>query len=414
LLPVGKFRDHGAWITRNCFTAPPLTPFVGWLAGVLLWSGLALGALIAATAVLAVGALQAALWLVLAGLAFVLLMALRGIDTVRLKIKGIGLTCPSCQNKVGYPAYSCPEPSCGRRHLDVRPGRYGLINRKCYCGASMRTLLMLGSHNMVAHCPHCAKELAESVGTVPEVVLPVVGGSSSGKTRLMLALVQALDERGGSEVKFADEPSRSAYEKFAPALKSGADTWKTALAGDAPVRAYSFYLTAGGITRLLHVFDPAGEIFESAERMQTQRFMGIARTFVYTLDQLSVEPVWNSLEVPQRARFRKIRAERAPELMFAQVLSGIEEQGVNPKKARLAVALTKQDLVRDVVPEGGSDAIKAWLESPEIGLDNMVRTMGKAFADVRFFRTSSRVEDGLDPAITDLTQWILNGEGYKL
>ncbi|WP_147312291.1 TRAFAC clade GTPase domain-containing protein [Thermomonospora umbrina] len=409
-LPIERFTGHARRLAWLCFEAAPA--LIGWPSGLLIFVGLGLGAVGATAAVLMVALFQTAIWLLLALLAFLLLMTLRGADTLRLKIKGIGLFCPACHQKVDYPSYDCPH--CGRRHADVRPGRYGVVNRRCYCGLHMRTLLMLGSSAMVARCPSCGERMAEKVGTAPEFVLPVVGGASSGKTRLMLALVLSLDEREETMVAFADEPSKTSYDRFVPALKVGADTWKTVMSGETPLRGYSIYVSAGETTKLLHVFDPAGEVFESAERIQMQRYLAAARTFVYTLDQLAVEPVWRSLEVPERARFKKIRSTKAPELMFAQVLSGIEEQGVDPRHARLAVALTKQDLVSDHVPAGDSDAIRAWLESPEVGLDNMVRTMTRAFAEIRFFRTSSRIEDGLDPAINDLTDWILGGEGFRL
>jgi len=415
LLPKSRFQHHEWWI-RTRFFRGSVPWMLSWPIGGPLWLGFVFGTVLGAISLAIMAVFQFAIWLVLAGSAFLLLQALRGLDTVRLRIKGIRLFCPSCHQKVVYPVYACP--SCGRRHHDVRPGPYGVLTRKCACGTRMPTLLLLGSSSLDAYCPLCSEPMAERLGTAAEFVLPVLGAPSSGKTRLMLALMTVLRGGGGSggaSAEFADDPSRKSYEKFVPALHTGADTWKTVMQADAPLRGYSLYVTAGGTTRLLYLFDPAGEVTETSERMQAQRYLSAAKTFVFTLDQLSIDPVWQSLEVPDRARNRRYRSEQPPGFVFAQILSGIESLGVDPKRARLAVALTKQDLVRDRVPDDDGDAIRAWLESPEIGLDNMVRSMRHAFAEIRFFRTSSRLEDGvIDPAVTDLTRWILNGEGFRL
>ena len=76
--------------------------------------------------------------------------ALRLADSAVLRIKNIRMVCPSCGERVRYPGYECPgdaDPSSSmpQKHRDIRPGRYGIVRRRCLCGASMRTLLLFGS-----------------------------------------------------------------------------------------------------------------------------------------------------------------------------------------------------------------------------------------------------------------------------
>ena len=78
---------------------------------------------------------------------------LRGIDSAMLRIKNIRMVCPNCYERVPYPAYECPGRACARRHHDVRPGRFGIVRRRCQCGTRMKTLLLFGSAQMDAYCP---------------------------------------------------------------------------------------------------------------------------------------------------------------------------------------------------------------------------------------------------------------------
>lgn len=417
-LPWARFRYRRRQIVYRFYRSKTVPALFGWTIGALLLVSMHFGGLIGAVALGVISVLQALPFLLLATLVFLFLQTLRGVDTLRLRLKGIGLFCSSCHQRVVYPVYACP--ACRRQHRDVRPGRYGVLRRTCACGNRMPTLLLLGSSALQAACPHCGESMASHAGTSPEFVLPVLGAPVSGKTRLMLAVVMAMLEESQRRqtvwAAFADAPSHDSYTRFAPVLRRGEDTWKTQMPGDRPLRGYSLYIEARrGTRRLLHLFDPAGEVVETSDRLLDQRYISAARTFVFTLDQLSVTALWDSLEEQARADYARYRSERPPETVFSQILSGIEEQGVTAARARLAVVLTKQDLVRTNVPAGGSDEIRTWLASPEIGLGNMVREMDLAFREVRFFRITSRIEDGvIDPVISEMTRWILKGEGFKL
>ena len=132
--------------------------------------------------------------------------ALRGVDSAVLRIRNIRMVCPHCYERVRYPAYACPGRACTRRHQDVRPGRFGILRRRCQCGTRMKTLLLFGSAQMDAYCPHCGKSLEHRPGKAPEIVLPFFGAAGAGKTRLLFSMVaqlrlwseEAQAARGGS------------------------------------------------------------------------------------------------------------------------------------------------------------------------------------------------------------------------
>lgn len=371
------------------------------------------------------------LWLlqltVVAALALVVIaaaMGLRAVDSGMRRIKGIRTSCPSCHLHVSYPSYGCSGPHCDRRHRDIRPGRYGVIKRRCACGTLLPTLLLTGSGDgrMTAYCPHCQEPMSTGSGAMPEIVIPVLGATAAGKTRLMTALVMGLlDGHGGhgAEAEFADAQSETAYREPANKLRAGVHTWKTVKAKDAPLRAYSLHLKpAGGARRLFHIFDAPGELVAKSESMRELRYIRSARTFVFTLDLLSVDAVWQSLEPAARSKHQALRSDVAPDFVFGQIVQNIEAHGVRMGRARLAVALTKDDLVRDCPSLAGvgdgSEDIGRWL-AEAAGLDGMIRAMRRSFAEVRFFRTSSWLDgDELDDGVLDLTRWILEREGLRV
>ncbi|WP_329519156.1 TRAFAC clade GTPase domain-containing protein [Spirillospora sp. NBC_01491] len=403
-----------------------------WPFGIVVWLGMAAGV---GTGLAAIGVLCVVQFAVVAVLALAVIsagQALRAVDSGVRRIRGIRTSCPSCHQRVPYPSYECPGKTCGRRHRDVRPGRYGVLRRRCACGTMLRTLLLTGTGDgrMTAHCPHCDEPMSRGAGTVPEIVIPVLGAATTGKTRLMTALVMGLVDGAGRDAggadgardpvaEFADDQSAEAYRGLADKLRAGVHTWKTIKVKDAPLRAYSLHVRpSSGRPRLLHVFDAPGEFVGRSELLRELRYIKTARTFLLTLDPLSIDAVWDSLDPGERARSGRLRSDAPPDFVFGQLVENIQGLGAQTGRARLAVALTKDDLVRGSEAlaglGGGSDEIRDWLEGPA-GFDGMVRLMRRSFAEVRFFRTSAWLDGGeVDAGVLDLAGWILAGEGLRV
>jgi hypothetical protein len=391
-------------LTRSFFTAGTTGRAFAAAAMVLLFCAMAVGA--------AVTALALAFYAVVVGLGVVLARAgaagLRVLDTALLRIRGIDITCGSCHHRVPYPAYGCPGPGCSLRHTDVRPGRFGVLARTCFCGRRMPTLLLLGSHRMQAYCPYCDHPLVESTGTAPEVIAPLLGATGAGKTRLMLALAFALEELG--TVDFASPDTRQRLEELRPALRHGLPTRATSR--ELP-RAYSLYATLEpGQRRLVHLFDVAGERFNRPEDVHELRYLARASSFLFVLDPLSLDAFWEQLSQKEQEQLASVRSVRAPQAIFDHTSERIEALGVDRRGARLLVVLSKNDLLRELRPLAGvgseSREIEAWLAGP-MCLGNLVRSMKHDFGDVHFTCTAAVVDRSgvVDPSITSLTRWLL-------
>jgi hypothetical protein len=372
---------------------------VGTAAGAVLTAGCALVHLlvvgVSAAAVRATGAV------------------LRGTDSALLRIKNIRMACPDCYRRVPYPGYECPSPRCANRHRDVRPGRFGIFRRRCRCGAAMNTLLLLGSARMTAFCPHadCGGSLEYRPGEAPEIVLPFFGATGAGKTRLMFSMVTQLQlwtEEGRLKAEFGDSVTSSELGEAGQVLRSGRATSITSVQDP---RANVIRLVSRKSTRILQLFDAAGELFYHSDRTQPLRYLSQARTFILVVDPLSIGAFWQRLPPARQAELAALRSTApSPDLAYQQTYQQIEAMGVRLRTARLAVVFSRADLTG--VPEGD---VAEWA-SGELGLGNMVRSVRQNFRETCFVSTAAVMgADGvMHPSVPSLMRWMLAHDRVKL
>jgi hypothetical protein len=334
---------------------------------------------------------------------------LRAVDSAVLRGKNIRMVCPNtnCYERVRYPSYECPGRACSRRHRDVRPGPFGILRRHCECGTRMKTLLLFGSAQMDAFCPH-GKSLEHRPGKTAEIVLPFFGAIGAGKTRLLFSMVTQLllwsqEAAPGRERFVAELADTATTGKLADA-----DKWlsQDSATGKTPAelpRAYLIRMTAGHDRRLLHMFDAAGEFFHTPGRTQELRYLNKAQTFILVIDPLSVEAFWDRLLPEQQAELKAVRsAAPSPELAYQQAHQEIEAMGVRLKKARLAVAFSRADLIGTP-----GDDVAAWA-TDELGLGNLVRSVRLNFREACFFHTAAvMTDDVMHASIPALLRWVL-------
>ena len=335
---------------------------------------------------------------------------LRGADTAVLRVKNIRMVCPDCYERVPYPGYECPDPSCRRRHRDVRPGRFGIVRRRCRCGRQMNTLLLFGSSRMTAFCPYCGHTLEHRPGKAPEIVLPFFGAAGAGKTRLLFSMVvqlQLWNERGQLAAEFGDAATTRELSTAGTILRSQLATAKTAV--QLP-RAYIIRLTPAHGPRILHMFDAAGELFYTTERTQELRYLSKARTFILVIDPLSVPAFWDRLPPGRQAELDEVRSTApSPDLAYQQAYQEIEAMGVQLRKVRLAVVFSRADLI-----DAPQTDIADWA-SDVLGLGNLVRSARLNFRDARFFFTAAVMTgEDMHESIPALMSWVLGRPSITL
>ena len=418
-LYVRTVTDAYRRVTARQFTAPSTHRAASVPYGLTLYLGLGIGAGAAIPVLgmlLGVHALGVALLMVGARLTA---LSLRATDRTVMILRGLprGMLCPSCFERVPYPAYDCPRAACRRRHADIRPGTFGLFRRRCACGERIPTLLMLMSRDarLSGYCrhEHCGKPMNPDAGHMPELILPLIGGRAAGKTQLMAAMVKSLEntaENGGPAIRLADPESTANQRVLNEVLEIQGHTRPTQ---KTLPRAHSFVLGSGRAERLVHVFDTAGERFVSREETDALRYVRAARTFVFVLDPMAVDAFWTRLDLAGPKVDRTLASTVDPEDVFSRSVQTVRTMGTRLDKARLAVAVSKRDMLVEqpaLLPDrpDDSETAREWL-CERLGLRNLVKTMDLEFGEVRFFCTAAVAdEEGqVDPSIAVLVEWCL-------
>ena len=406
--------DRARWVNSSFFAAPRFTPLAAIPLGVALVVGLAAGAVAAAGLLAVAVTLHAVAVILVQGIARASIGVLRAADTAVLRAKDIhGMLCPWCYQRNEYPSYECP--GCHRTHRDIRPGRYGVIRRRCQCGERLPTLLLLGSHRLPAICLHCGRRMSDETGRFSELVLPFLGGRSAGKTRLMAAMIMSIDEaaqRSGDSVSLADNETRHSFEVLGEVLRMDGNVLATSR--ELP-RAHSLQIAAPQGRRLLHMFDAAGERMVDEDRTDELRYLRYAQVYLFVLDPMSVPAFWSQLTAPEQHRIdRALASDALPELVFQQSAQTILRMGARLRRARLAVAISKADLIGHAgILEGREDSsewAEQWLTNV-LGQGNLIRAMRNEFAEVRFFFSAATIgADGqVDQSIAPVVSWCMGG-----
>ncbi|MGB6165541.1 MAG: hypothetical protein WBF75_23795 [Pseudonocardiaceae bacterium] len=376
-----------------------LLPLVGALA---LTVGAAVGAAVVYALLGVVLALPWLGWLVVVGL-------LRGADLGIRVLRGAKATChySGCNYRNRLPAYRC---ACGQTHHDIRAGRLGAFVRRCECGSLLPTTVLRAAAGLVPVCQKCDRPLRAGAAVLTDVLVPVFGPPSAGKTRLvlagMVALVRHLNATGGSAEPVGPD-SADTFRDATMVVESGMQTTKTD--ADRPPAGITLRLTAARHEALLHLFDAAGEFFNNRERSSELPFLDDAQGLVFVLDPFSVPDVADEVTGALASRLATAQPAKVhPEQSYLVTAQWLRDQGVKLKRKPLAVAVVKADLLLDLRsatelqatglqatglhPEAESAEIETWLRGK--GLDNMLDGTMRDFGVVRYFLVSS-----LDAAI---------------
>ncbi|MGC5052855.1 TRAFAC clade GTPase domain-containing protein [Micromonospora sp. DT48] len=357
-------------------------------------------------------------WLV--GILVVLL--LRGMDAGWQFALGARASCRNCHQLAAVPAYRCqgPHPLSHRLadtdlHRDLRPGRLGVLWRRCGCGVLLPTTVLRAafSRRLQACCPSCGEPLLPGAGVVTDVRLPVFGAASAGKTQLIMSALAGLElaaKQAGVEVSLADEHSRQRHETYSRLMREGASPAKTEASGQ-PV-AITLRLARGPRVALVHLFDAAGENLVDREQNARLAYLDHARSLIYVLDPFSVRRVREEFASGAPEIFAAANpASHDPEDAYNATAQRLQEYGVRTDRKRLALVVSKADLLKKMsAGPKNSAGVRAWLR--DNGLSNLVLSAERDFREVRFYLVSGRdsgPDGGFGPA-----NWILGREWSEL
>lgn len=397
------------------------TLLLGWQGVFLLpvWLALVGGVVLAAVPLAVVGAVLSAVHLVIvaAGLAAWLLcvLVLRGVEHLFRLTRRILQTCPheGCYARLALPEYACPD--CGARHRRLTPNLDGAVRHVCRCGARLPTIVPLGRYLLQAYCPECARPLPHRIGQARVEPLPLVGGPDAGKTTFMVLAINAISgavEAAGGRARFAVRGDEIAFRRLGAELGAGSvsktgTALPTATMLDVTMPAP---MTRNG-NRILYLFDPSGEHYTGAGRVEAMSYLAHGEALLLIIDPFALPAVQAGLSAEERRALEEkgvVFSPEDPSDTFQRVRNELAARADGGRQERVAVVVTKTDLLRDTRVGAGVDDLPAWFD--DVGLGNMVRDLTRTAGSVRYLASGLPADS---TAVAALVGWLtglpLNG-----
>ncbi|MFC8267667.1 hypothetical protein ACFUIZ_18345 [Streptomyces cinereoruber] len=317
----------------------------------------------------------------------------RGAERGWLLLRRVRTVCPHPDCHRPFPRAAHPCPQCRAVHTSLVPGRYGVFRHTCRCGGRLPSALFAGRSGVPAECPSCARPLPPSAGTTRVVHVPLIGGSSSGKTMLLAAVVAGLRswaERGNLTVEFASD----ADQRDSEALDREIDRNDWALKTQGDQRAWMIVVGRGLRRRLLYLYDPMGESLHRADRVREQQYLAHADGVLFVVDVLADRTVRQALSGADDTLAGEARPAAQGPVDTYQGLTG-ELASLTGGRGDLpaAVVVTKRDVLDRVeaLPAAGA-RVDDWLVA--IGLGGLVRGFTHDFRAAGFWAVSASAATG--------------------
>lgn len=268
------------------------------------------------------------------------------LDTVMCKLRQIVSSCPKCQNKFALPYYQCPK--CGVIHTKLKPSKYGILKRRCECGAKLPTTFFNGRQKLGAICPVCKNSLAGG-GFLVNISIPVVGGPSSGKTCYVNMAITELEKTADSEFGYDFEyiqNDRDTFRQDQSVLAAGQLPEKTV--SDALVyNEFYFSPKKSKVKNQISLCDVGGEMYGLGGAINTQIGYNFANGFLMVIDPLSIGAFRREIE--QKENVTEYYGSKMPiDEVLSILIKTLENMSnlsaKNKIDKNLAIVFTKGDL----------------------------------------------------------------------
>ncbi len=375
------------------------------------------GALVVAIASVVMGLAVTAFW----GLGIGLAVLLRAGDSLwRLVFRARG-SCPAGFHTFTIPAYRCTGQHTDEEirddqdvHRDIRPGRQGLLYRRCVCGKVSPTMVLRAARSQQACCPFCKAPLSRGTGVYTELSLPYFGAASAGKTNLIMAAAVALKQvalANNLRLSLPDDHSTTEFAKYEQLVGKQQNAPKTA--GGAPA-AVTLAVAGGRRRALIRFYDAAGETLADPRQSAALRYLERSAGLVFVLDPFSLPDIRGQFSTGFSDLFALANAAvDDPMTSYTATASRLRDAGVDLSRRRLSFIVSKSDLLAKLpsAPAGdSSEDVSAWLCRHEES--NLVRMANNDFDEVRFALASTH--HGQTSDAYRAIKWLLDSRGVRL
>jgi Double-GTPase 2 len=376
----GELAGHAAKWQKGATIPLAIGAIVGGYLGTA--AAAAVGVLVGATVALVAAVTWTFSW--------ALILALRGADAIRRRVRHASYECPTDHERFSLPVYVCP--ACGAEHARLVPGRWGIFKRECRCGqTALPTTVIGGRQKVPQQCPS-GHFMSGFLGFAENLPVAIVGGPSSGKSSFLAGALMELDRPDSGVCLEVLKESRAAYARLLDSMNDGAPPQKTT---EERQPALVAEVQGSGRSRALYAYDVAGEVYGAEDKVRGLRFLARSAGIAMLVDPFSISRVAAEKEQDLAEQAQSILpSSEPPDDVLARLLGTLEEAGIDTQKMPLAVILAKvdacgieQEIAELAQAEGGNEGARAWLEAN--GAGNLVRTIEQHFKQVGWFAASA-------------------------
>jgi hypothetical protein len=342
----------------------------------------------------------------------VLIGSIRAGDASVRWWRGAVTTCPSCRWVARLPAYRCGAASCRVVHRDIRPGRLGVLWRRCECGKQLPTSVLRATRALIPRCPACEYRLHDRAGVVRDARIALSGGPAAGKTGLLIEAAVTMTANSGHP------PAWEPVDDFSTAWLRGIrpEGIQPPATTDPPLVT----LTSGahGRQRYVHLADVDGKHFATDANDPALRQLRTTRRHLLVIDATTIPSVRDRIDVGKisaepdtnKALRSATNIDVLAELSYHLLVAQLSRMGARTRRCSLAIVVAKADVAAawGVTPPPNSSGVSSrrlrdWLCAMD--LRNLVEMAEHDFDDVRYFLVGRGMES-TDPAAP--FEWLLN------
>lgn len=321
------------------------------------------------------------------------MVVVRARESAGMKRLHAEVRCTRCYRGTEMPSFRCANPKCSLVHRDVSPGPLGLRTRICECGERLPLTVAAATKRLVAVCPFCEKDLPAGSGGRRVAVVPVFGSVGTGKTQFLASAIVAVNRLHCDSATSLDLTALSGEAReFLKVSVANADSGRLAQktsVSDQP-EGYPFLVERPDDCLELHLMDAAGEKFVRAEETRSLGYLDTADSLIFLVDPLTFPEVGDELRRSPMTDGAQV-AEGEADDSYGSVVDRLRDSGEDLSRKRLAVVITKADLVRSVLPRepipDASGEVREWMLAHDG--DALVRRAEMDFQHVTYFAVDS-------------------------
>lgn len=372
----------------------------------------------------------------------------RVADALVTRVRHISYVCESCHARCTLPMYTCS--NCNRKHCALTPNKFGSWWHRCECGKRLpATVLRPSRAKLDAWCPNCWRSGIETSltnkTTTRTVMIPVIGGESSGKTAFITAYVTDLIDTRASAKGLTATPDGTDKQTMYSGMRSDyasgvvAKTATQQNIADASAFSMSFAVTGPRLSpeRRIQLLDIAGETFVKNDENEQQLQYRDADALILVLDPMSLplarSRFGSSLDAGDSGTISSARAEDVLTALNNNLRAVAQSDRHGRLDMPIAVVLSKMDESQHLLDRFGDPAVLAmkgldaekygdWFDDMDflcrqylydMDMGDIVDSISQTFSNNRFFSVSAIGHTAGDGSsftpkyVNDVVDWIL-------